>query len=137
MSFTHKRKHKNNMPGRHNRHNCSCYRERRQRWVEPCIIYTLWDGAKHGYEIMSVLPELGFVRGNADPGAIYRTLRSMEENHLVQSEWDTSGNGPAKRKYTLTPEGREHMACWLDALKQRRDTLTKFIARIEEITPKR
>jgi DNA-binding PadR family transcriptional regulator len=82
---------------------------------------------------MNALPDLGFVRGNADPGAIYRTLRTMEENRLVQSEWDTTGTGPAKRIYVLTDDGREHMACWLDALKERRDSLNSFIERIEKL----
>jgi len=121
------------MPGRHRHHNCTFHSERRQRWVEPSILYTLWDGAKHGYEIMSALPELGFLRGAADPGAIYRTLRTMEESGLVKSEWDTSGTGPAKRVYVLTDAGREHLTCWLDALKERRDALNAFIKRIEAL----
>ncbi len=125
------------MPGRHRHQNCSFEGERRQRWVEPSILYTLWGSPKHGYEIMSALPELGFVRGNADPGAIYRTLRTMEENDLVKSEWDTSGTGPAKRIYALTEEGREHLTCWLDALKERRDSLNAFIKRIEKLQTSR
>ena len=122
------------MPLRQRHHYCSFKNERRQRWVEPSILYTLWDGPKHGYEIMSALPELGFIQGNADPGAIYRTLRVMEENNFVRSEWDTSGTGPAKRTYTLTENGREHLSCWRDALKQRRDALDAFIQRIDQIT---
>ncbi len=122
------------MPNRHRHRNCSCFNERRQRWVEPSILYLLWDGPKHGYELMASLPELGFVQG-ADPGAIYRTLRLMEDNELVRSEWDTSGTGPAKRIYSLTENGREHLSCWHDALKQRRDALDAFIQRIENITP--
>lgn len=123
------------MSHRHRNHNCSCQDERRQRWVEPSILYTLWSGPKHGYEIMSTLPELGFVRGSADPGAVYRTLRTMEENNLVRSEWDTSGAGPAKRVYALSEEGRAHLICWLDALKERRDALDAFIRRIERLQP--
>lgn len=121
------------MRNQHRHQNCSCHQERRQRWVEPSILFLLWDGPKHGYEIMSALPNFGFTRGNADPGAIYRTLRAMEENNLVKSEWDTSGVGPAKRTYTLTDEGKEHLTCWLDALKERRAALDAFIARIEKL----
>ena len=122
------------MQQRHRHHSCNCQNERRQRWVEPSILYTLWKGPKHGYEIMNALPELGFVRGSADPGAIYRTLRAMEENQFVKSHWDTSGTGPAKRTYTLTQIGQEHLSCWLDALKERRDALDGFIRRIERLT---
>ena len=121
------------MKKRHQHQKCSCHSERRQRWVEPSILYTLWDGPKHGYDIMNALPDLGFVRDTADPGAIYRALRTMEENRLVQSEWDTTGVGPAKRIYELTRDGREHLACWLDALKERRDSLNSFIERIENL----
>ena len=36
------------------------------------------------------LHELGFINGSADPGAVYRTLRHLDEHGFLKSDWDTS-----------------------------------------------
>jgi PadR family transcriptional regulator, regulatory protein PadR len=46
-----------------------------------------------------------------DPGGLYRTLRAMEQEGLVDSKWEESEAGPARRRYRLTDEGLE----WLHA----------------------
>jgi PadR family transcriptional regulator PadR len=120
------------MRSRH-RMGCGCHNERQSRWVEPSVLYLLWGKKKHGYELMSELPELGFITGQADPGAIYRTLRHLEEFGLVQSEWDTSGTGPAKRVYTLSDLGKEQLKLWADSLKQRRSALDDFLQKLDDV----
>lgn len=115
----------------HRHRGCGCYKERQSRWVEPSILYLLAEKPRHGYELMATLPEFGFVSGPADPGAIYRTLRHMEEAGLVRSAWDTSGAGPAKRQYTITASGREHLRLWSDALRQRRNSLDAFLQKLD------
>ncbi len=109
---------------------CTCYNERQSRWVEPSVLYLLWYKAKHGYELMVDLPHLGFIKGAADPGSVYRMLRHLEENGLVESEWDTTGTGPAKRLYTITNAGREHLMNWRNALVQRKKALEVFLKKI-------
>jgi DNA-binding PadR family transcriptional regulator len=47
------------------------------------------------------------VEVQAPPGMIYRHLRDLEENGLVESNWETEGTGSAKRVYQLTWEGNE------------------------------
>jgi DNA-binding PadR family transcriptional regulator len=59
-------------------------------------------------------------------------LRSLEEEGLVTSEWQPDLPGPAKRTYTLTPEGHAVLASWLAAVEQLRDGLTMFLDRAEE-----
>ena len=51
-----------------------------------------------------------------DPAGIYRTLKKMEEQGFVTSEWDTPSSGAAKRLFSLTPEGRAALRRWIDAL---------------------
>ena len=111
---------------------CGCHSERHNRWMEPSVLYLLWGQKKHGYELMSELPELGFFNGPADPGAIYRTLRHLEEVGLVESVWDTSGAGAAKRVYPLSDLGKEHLRLWTDSLRQRRDALNAFLEKLEK-----
>lgn len=40
-----------------------------------------------------------------DPGSLYRALRSLEDDGVVCSSWDTSNAGPAQRVYELTDLG--------------------------------
>ena len=40
------------------RRGCGCHNERQSRWVEPTILYLLWEKQMHGYELMSELPKL-------------------------------------------------------------------------------
>lgn len=116
-----------------NRHGCGCYKERYNRWLEPSILYLLLDGKKHGYELMSNLPELGFVNSPVDPGAIYRTLRHMEDVGLVESEWDTDGSGPAKRIYLLTALGKDQLKLWAEELENRNNALNAFLQKLKAV----
>ena len=110
---------------------CDCFRERQSRWVEPSILLLLWDQSRHGYELMMDLPTIGFVKNSIDPGAVYRTLRHLEEAELVTSEWDTEGPGPAKRQYTITELGKNHLQLWADSMKQRRDAIDAFVEKVD------
>ena len=44
---------------------------------------------------------------------VYRHLRQMDEEGLVISSWDNEGDGPAKRIYSITPEGMEMLEMWI------------------------
>lgn len=112
---------------------CGCYRGRKARWIEPSVLYLLWQGERHGYELMNDLPGVGFLNGPADPGAVYRMLRHLEDNGLVESEWDTTGSGPAKRLYTITTLGKESLMLWLETLRSQSDALFEFIHKLEKL----
>ncbi|MCX7843931.1 MAG: helix-turn-helix transcriptional regulator [Candidatus Bipolaricaulota bacterium] len=62
-----------------------------------------------------------------DPGALYRALRSMEEEGLVRSFWDTSGSGPARRVYALTDAGWDYPRAWAVFLRRLREELDRFL----------
>lgn len=108
-------------------------RGRQTRWLIPSILYLIWKEPRHGYSLMNELPQLGFTPGEVDPGAVYRTLNMLEENGWVVSEWDTSGSGPARRRYAITPLGVEHVVEWSEFMRERRDALDRFIKHIESL----
>ena len=114
------------------RKKCSCYNQRQNRWLEPSILLLLMEVPRHGYEIIARLPDLGFSQNPIDPGAVYRTLRHLEENNFVDSAWDVTGSGPAKRQYTITDSGCEHLALWANMLAERREAIAAFLLRLEE-----
>jgi len=46
-----------------------------------------------------------------DSAAVYRSLQYLEDMGAIESEWDTSEKGAAKKNYSITPQG-------LDLLKE-------------------
>ncbi len=73
-------------------------------FLRPCLLLLLReDGEAHGYELLESVCAFGFDR--SDPGALYRSLRRLEKEGLVQSGWRDSATGPRKRVYSLTEGG--------------------------------
>jgi poly-beta-hydroxybutyrate-responsive repressor len=61
-----------------------------------------------------------------NPGTLYRTLRQMEKDGIVESTWETSRGGPARRMYTITGAGEAHLGIWARSLKQYQQTMDDF-----------
>jgi PadR family transcriptional regulator, regulatory protein PadR len=106
-------------------------RARVERFGEAALLLLLSDRPTHGYELLELLPPLSG-DDRVDVGNLYRTLRALEEDGIVASEWSAELPGPTKRTYTLTEDGREVLAVWLGALEQLRDELTAFLDRARE-----
>ena len=81
---------------------------------------------------MEKLSELGLADGPADPGAVYRALRALEEDGFVISKWETQESGPARRVYQLTKFGEKLLEDWMKELKKRRNALDNLISLYEE-----
>jgi PadR family transcriptional regulator, regulatory protein PadR len=88
------------------------------------LLVMLKDRHLHGYEIMKELREKFDVV--SDPGTIYRALRQLERKGYIASRWDPNDQGPARRVYTVTDEGRAALQLWGLALEQYRTNLEQF-----------
>jgi PadR family transcriptional regulator PadR len=87
------------------------------RFCEPIVLLTLARlGEAHGYQIVSEAAQLAVTHAGVDSAAVYRSLRRLEANGNVTSSWDVSGSGPARRLYTLTAAGYEHLAEWVEVM---------------------
>jgi DNA-binding PadR family transcriptional regulator len=89
------------------------------RLSQPTILTILAanDEPLHGYVIVQRAASSPMFGGNKpDATGIYRTLKIMEENGLLTSEWDTPKAGQAKRAYALTDVGRATLRRWIDSL---------------------
>jgi len=102
------------------------------RFMQPSVLMALLDGKSHGYELLQHIAEYGFLKGDAPPGMIYRHLRQMEEEGLVASQWEATGTGPAKRVYTITPEGREVLDAWVGYMERQAGMMLAFVNRYRE-----
>lgn len=75
------------------------------RFVEPCILLLLSKGTSHGYGLMEDLEK--HCGEKVDIGNLYRTLRKMELNGWVKSEWDGNKTGRDRRMYIITKNGKK------------------------------
>ena len=101
-------------------------RARVERFGEPALLLLLSQGPTHGYELLERLPDV-LREDKVDVGNVYRALRALEDDGLVESEWQADLPGPAKRTYTLTDDGRAALSSWLDSLESLRESLGSFI----------
>ncbi len=98
-------------------------------FLRPCMLLLLAEDPSHGYDLMERLDELGIEQ--TDPGGLYRTLRTMEQEGLVRSWWEPSDAGPARRTYTLTDEGLDWLHAWAGSLRETRRLLGRYLERYE------
>ena len=98
---------------------------RPRNWLTPVTLVLLREESSYGYEILERLEEeFGFEQISA--GSLYRTLRRTEMDGLCKSEWETSEGGPARRMYSITESGEEHLAAWAQACEQYQNVMDSF-----------
>ena len=107
---------------------CTCAMGKLYRFVEPVLLYLLKKrGQAYGYELLGELNEHALTDSTIERGAVYRTLRTLEVNGNVVSDWDVSGTGPARRQYRLTPSGEIHLEEWAEVLGNLSRSMAHFV----------
>jgi poly-beta-hydroxybutyrate-responsive repressor len=100
--------------------------------IQPRLLLSLAQKNSHGYELMEILGQEG---DSPDPGSLYRALRSLEEDGLVCSSWDTSNAGPARRVYELTDLGLDYLHTWVVDIRKTRQRLDDFLVEYQNRFP--
>jgi PadR family transcriptional regulator, regulatory protein PadR len=95
--------------------------------LRSCLLLLLEERAGHGYDLLTRLEPLGFERSN--PGRVYRALRWLENAGFVEPAWETTGVGPARRVYELTPEGRHALEVAAPRLRRQAKLLDEPLSR--------
>jgi PadR family transcriptional regulator PadR len=76
--------------------------------LELCILNALAEQERYGYELVKTLvtvPGLGVTEGT-----LYPLLSRLRVSGLVTARLEESPEGPARKYYSLTKEGRKIMA---------------------------
>jgi DNA-binding PadR family transcriptional regulator len=111
---------------------CACAMGKVSRFIEPLVLRILSEKKKsYGYEIAALLPEYALTDATIESAALYRTLRTLEANGHVRSSWE-AGDGPARRSYSLTNTGQEHLREWAELLRGLGTAMTKFAKDMED-----
>lgn len=103
-----------------------------ERFLEPCLLLLLHGAPAHGYTLKAALEGLDLSDGPADVGNLYRTLRRMEEDGWVSSQWVTDAPGPRRRVYELTPLGEQFLRSWMAGLRTNRERIDRLLALYDE-----
>jgi PadR family transcriptional regulator PadR len=107
---------------------CTCAMGNLYRFVEPVVLLLLKKkGRSYGYDLSSELREFAITDAEIERAALYRTLRHLEKNGNVVSEWDTNRSGPARRIYRLTRKGANHLREWATVLDHVAKSMSRFV----------
>ena len=109
-------------------HPCTCAMGNVYRFVEPVILLLLKQkGRSHGYDLSGALTEHALTDATVERAALYRTLRQLELNGNVASSWETESAGPARRVYTITAQGEQHLQEWATVLDHLSTSMSRFV----------
>ena len=98
-----------------------------RNYVQGCLLLLLAESSTHGYDLLEQLAELGLPR--ADSSAVYRALRHLNRDGLVESWWEESTSGPARRCYRITDAGAANLEHWAASVAASSIVFRAFLAR--------
>lgn len=115
---------------------CTCAMGNLYRFVEPVVLLLLKrKGRSYGYDLAGDLREFALTDAEIERAALYRTLRQLEANGNVASEWETEQAGPARRVYWLTANGERHLEEWAIVLDHVSKSMGRFVREVRRQAP--
>ena len=86
--------------------------------IKPFVLSILAEGESYGYAIIQRVKHLSGGQIEWTTSTLYPVLHSLETKGLLQSQWQTSLEGPRRKYYRLTPKGKKALESekqqWLD-----------------------
>jgi poly-beta-hydroxybutyrate-responsive repressor len=101
------------------------------RGMEPFVLLRLAESAAHGYQLAQAIAALGFRRAADDPSVLYKLLRALESERLVESSWTEGAGGPPRRVYELTADGEEYLRARAADLERQAARIATFSERYQ------
>ena len=77
--------------------------------VRLLVLHVLTRGTSHGYAIARAVEQQSDDALRMGEGTLYPVLRTLEQDGLVTSEWETADSGPARKVYRITTAGRAEL----------------------------
>ena len=110
--------------------------ERPPRFLRAFLLLFLSMEESHGYELIEKLKSMGVKYETYEVGYVYKTLRNMEKDELLESRWNVKEKGAAKRIYRITEKGKKSLESWVEVLANIRDSITNFLEAYKEFNKK-
>jgi PadR family transcriptional regulator PadR len=102
-----------------------------RHYLRATLLLLIAESPAHGYDLLEQISELGL--HTDDPGGVYRALRALERDGYVESWWEHSSAGPARRTYRLSGKGAKGLDVWAGVLGETHGYLSAYLARYAEI----
>ncbi|MBP1918780.1 PadR family transcriptional regulator [Youngiibacter multivorans] len=104
-----------------------------ERFLEVCLLLLLYDDVGYGYGLVEELSFFGFSEEELNVSTLYRTLRNMEKEKLVESFWEEGGQGPKRRVYRISENGTIELDKRIKIMKMRKARIERLIGRYDEL----
>ena len=102
-------------------------------FLQPCLLLMLLRGESHGYNLIDELNEFGFDPERLDPSLIYRALRDLEDSSFATSRWDDDSQGPRRRVYQITADGKDYLKIWVEDLRRTQREIEALLSAYEQL----
>lgn len=106
------------------------------RHTSAFILLFLSEQPAYGSILLNKMEQL-ITFETIDSAAIYRSLQNLEKDGLVETTWDTTDSGPAKKWYTITEKGYIKLAEFKEDIERRKQLLHYFLEKYEGILSKK
>ncbi|NNN12738.1 MAG: PadR family transcriptional regulator [Acidimicrobiaceae bacterium] len=95
--------------------------------IEYCVLALLMTEDRYGFEITRELSEAdGLVTSE---GTVYPLLTRLRTDGLVDSYWQESTEGPPRRYYRVTPQGKSALKSFIEQWPRFRDSVDDILSR--------
>lgn len=101
------------------------------QFIKPCLLLLIKENPTYGYNLIDKLEQFGYKSPN--PGLIYKNLRRLEKQELIESDWEIQVSGSPKRNYQLTKKGEKHLTNWVDKIKKNKELINHFLNKFNSI----
>ncbi|MDD2562322.1 MAG: PadR family transcriptional regulator [Eubacteriales bacterium] len=102
-------------------------RKAADKFLEACLLQLLSEGTGHGYVLMEQLGQFGISADALNISTLYRTLRHMEKDGCLKSEWEEGGPGPKRRVYLISEKGKKELEIRIQMIKARKSGIDRLI----------
>jgi len=96
----------------------------RKGLLESCVLALLSGEQSYGVDLAARLKDAGLI---ASEGTLYPLLSRLRTARFVQTRWEESPKGPARRYYTLTDAGRRQLEIFQSLWPQLRDNVDQIL----------
>ena len=96
--------------------------------LEGCILKVISLKETYGYEIVNRLQHYGF--GEVKEGTIYPILVRLEKKNLIGSSFKESPYGPKRKYYTLTDQGHQALADFIQVWQEVKKSVDTIIQEV-------
>jgi PadR family transcriptional regulator len=77
--------------------------------LEYCVMALIRETPRYAYELIEALGHTGLL---TTEGTLYPLLSRLRRDGLVKTEWRESTDGPPRRYYELTADGRRALTAF-------------------------